>query len=154
QAFWDAHPNDVEAGVGSAGKFEGYFARFRRFILPLVHFRPRINAPLRGGTRAERPAFYERPWDTRRWRPPVRAFFSRFVMGRLGRDPSFFAYVEGSVSDRILARARHAAVELNPADNPYLQWIMTGRHTTALPLALRPESFDVIRAHLDRLQRR
>src|SRR5262249_50107200 len=49
QAFWDAHPNDVEAGVGSAGKFEGYFARFRRFILPLVHFRPRINALLRGG---------------------------------------------------------------------------------------------------------
>jgi S-adenosylmethionine-diacylglycerol 3-amino-3-carboxypropyl transferase len=29
---------------------------------------------------------------------------------------------------------------------------MCGRHTTALPLALRPESFDVIRNHLDRLE--
>jgi S-adenosylmethionine-diacylglycerol 3-amino-3-carboxypropyl transferase len=72
-------------------------------------------------------------------------------MGRLGRDPSFFAYVEGSVSERILARAKHAVTELNPADNPYLQWIMTGRHATALPLALRPEHFNTIRANLGAL---
>jgi S-adenosylmethionine-diacylglycerol 3-amino-3-carboxypropyl transferase len=73
-------------------------------------------------------------------------------MGRMGRDPSFFTYVQGSVADRILARARHAVTELDPADNPYLQWIMTGRHTTALPLALRPEHFETIRANLDRLE--
>jgi S-adenosylmethionine-diacylglycerol 3-amino-3-carboxypropyl transferase len=79
-------------------------------------------------------------------------FFSRTIMGRIGRDPSFFAYVEGSVADRILARTRHALTELNPADNPYLQWILTGRHLTALPYALRPENFDAIRAHLDRLE--
>jgi S-adenosylmethionine-diacylglycerol 3-amino-3-carboxypropyl transferase len=41
---------------------------------------------------------------------------------------------------------------LNPADNPYLQWIMTGRHLTALPLALRPEHFDTIRGNLDRIE--
>ena len=29
---------------------------------------------------------------------------ARWVMARLGRDPSFFKYVEGSVGDRILAR--------------------------------------------------
>jgi len=150
--FWDAHGSEIEAGVGGAGKFERYFARFRRLILPLVHFRPKIDALLRGGSREQRMAFYDRQWDTCRWRLLFRVFFSRFVMGRLGRDPSFFTYVEGSVADRILARAKHAVTELNPADNPYLQWIMTGRHTTALPLALRPESFEPIRAHLDRLE--
>jgi S-adenosylmethionine-diacylglycerol 3-amino-3-carboxypropyl transferase len=41
---------------------------------------------------------------------------------------------------------------LNPADNPYLQWIMTGRHTTALPLALRPEHCETIRANLGALE--
>lgn len=150
--FWDAHGPEIDAGIGSAGKFERYFARFRRLILPLVHFRPTIDALLRGGSRAQRLAFYNRQWDTCRWRLLFRVFFSRFVMGRLGRDPSFFTYVEGSVADRILARARHAVIELNPADNPYLQWIMTGSHTTALPLALRPESFETIRANLDRLE--
>ena len=73
-------------------------------------------------------------------------------MGRLGRDPSFFRYVEGSVADRILARTRHALTKLNPAENPYLQWILTGHHTTALPYALRPENFEAIRANLHRLE--
>src|SRR5205823_11020628 len=95
---------------------------------------------------------YERQWNTWRWRLLFRVFFSRFVMGRFGRDPSFFSYVEGSVSDRILERARYAVTELDPAANPYLQWIMTGRHTTALPFALRPENFEAIRANLDRLE--
>jgi S-adenosylmethionine-diacylglycerol 3-amino-3-carboxypropyl transferase len=79
-------------------------------------------------------------------------FFSRRVMGWLGRDPSFFRYVEGSVAERILARTRHALVELEPARNPYLHWILTGTHGDALPFALRAENFDAIRSNLDRLE--
>ena len=60
--------------------------------------------------------------------------------------------MQGSVAQRILARTRHALTSLNPADNPYLQWILTGRHTTALPCALRAENFELIRAGLDRLE--
>jgi S-adenosylmethionine-diacylglycerol 3-amino-3-carboxypropyl transferase len=150
--FWDGRREAVSAGVGSAGKFERYFGLFRRYVLPLVHGRARTDALLRGGTLEERRRFYERQWDSFRWRLLFRVFFSRFVMGRMGRDPSFFAYVEGDVASRILGRARYAVTELSPADNPYLQWIMTGRHTSALPLALRPEHFATIRANLDRLQ--
>jgi S-adenosylmethionine-diacylglycerol 3-amino-3-carboxypropyl transferase len=107
---------------------------------------------LRCGSPAERLAFYRRHWDTWRWRLLFRVFFSRFVMGRLGRDPSFFSYVQGSVADRILDRTRHALTVLDPAGNPYLQWILTGRHRGALPWALRPENFDAIRANLGSLE--
>jgi S-adenosylmethionine-diacylglycerol 3-amino-3-carboxypropyl transferase len=79
-------------------------------------------------------------------------FFSRAVMGRFGRDPAFFRYVQGSVSRRILQRSQHALSELDPAENPYLQWILTSRHTTALPHALRAENFELIRKNLDRLE--
>jgi S-adenosylmethionine-diacylglycerol 3-amino-3-carboxypropyl transferase len=150
--FWDARPAAVAAGVGGAGKFEHYFALFRRYVLPLVHGRPRIESLLRGGTLGQRRTYYRRQWDTFRWRLLFRVFFSRFVMGRMGRDPSFFAYVEGDVPTRILGRAKYAVTELDPAANPYLQWIMSGRHTTALPLALRPEHFGTIRGNLDRLE--
>src|SRR5262245_11432004 len=37
RSFWDAHPADVRAGIGNAGKFERYFGVFRRRVLPLVH---------------------------------------------------------------------------------------------------------------------
>ncbi|MXW81930.1 MAG: DUF3419 family protein [Rhodothermaceae bacterium] len=150
--FWDARPQLVQAGIGNAGKFEDYFAVFRRKVLPWIHPRHRVEQLLAGGAADERRHFYTRHWANRRWELLFRLFFSRFVMGRMGRDPEFFRYVEGSVSERILARARHALTELDPAANPYLQWILTGRHTTALPHALRRENFDIIRENLDRLE--
>ena len=152
RTFWDARPQAIARGIGAAGKFERYFETFRRRMLPLVLSRKRIEQLLRGGSLVEREAFYKHQLDSWRWQLIFRVFFSRYVMGRMGRDPSFFRYVEGSVSGRILSRAQHALTALDPADNPYLQWILTGRHTTALPFALRPENFEVIRANLDRLE--
>jgi len=150
--FWDAHGCDIRQGIGSAGKFERYFAMFRSRILPLIHSQQRIERLLEGGTREERVNFYSEKWDTWRWRLLFRVFFSRAVMGRLGRDPSFFKYVDGSVAGRILQRTGYALTELNPADNPYVQWILAGRHISALPYALRPENFESIRGNLGRLE--
>jgi len=74
-------------------------------------------------------------------------------MGKLGRDPAFFEYVEGSVAERISDRVRHALTVLPPEENPYLRWILTESHAEmALPHALRPENFEAIRNHLDRLE--
>ena len=152
RAFWDGKPGELEAGIGAAGKFERYFALFRRHVIPLIHSRRKVTQLLAGGSHQERNDFYDGHWDTWRWRLLFRVFFSRFMMGRLGRDPSFFRYVQGSVADRILARSRYALTELDPSQNPYLQWILTGTHGDALPLALRPEHFETIRANLDRLE--
>ena len=150
--FWDRHADQIDQGVGGAGKFERYFTLFRERVLPLVHGRANVERLLAGGTGEERERFYRDEWDTWRWRLMFRMFFSRAVMGRVGRDPSFFRYVEGTVADRILERTRHALTTLNPAENPYVQWILTGGHRTALPYALREEHFDAIRSHLDRLE--
>jgi S-adenosylmethionine-diacylglycerol 3-amino-3-carboxypropyl transferase len=150
--FWDAHPTLIAAGIGSAGKFERYFALFRTRVLRWIHTPQRIATLFDRRSAEQRNEFYESTWNTWRWRLLFHVFFSRTVMGRFGRDPAFFRYVEGSVADRILARARYAMTDLDPTQNPYLQWILTGRHTTALPHALRPEQMESIRANLDRLE--
>jgi S-adenosylmethionine-diacylglycerol 3-amino-3-carboxypropyl transferase len=82
----------------------------------------------------------------------MRGFFSRPVMGRLGRDPSFFRQVQGSVADHVAGRTRQALVDQDPSENPYLHWILTGRHGRALPLALREDRFDAIRDRLGWLE--
>ena len=151
--FWDAHLNWIQRGVLSAGKFENYFRIFRTRVLPLVHSQQRIDALLAPKFHAVRIAFYEQKWNTLRWRMLFRVFFSRFTMGRLGRDPAFFRYVEGSVADRILQRVRHALTENEPAENPYLRWILKGVFDT-LPFWLREENFEAIRGNLDRLDAR
>ncbi|HEY0972261.1 MAG TPA: BtaA family protein [Gemmatimonadales bacterium] len=150
--FWDARPAEVEGGIGGAGKFERYFRLFRERVLPLVHRRATVEQLLVHRDPAARRDFYDRRWDTLRWRLLFRVFFSELVLGRLGRDPSFFRYVEGSVAEHLMGRVRHALVELDPSENAYLGWILTGEHREALPHALRPESFEAIRANLDRIE--
>lgn len=152
RAFWDARPEAIEAGIGCAGKFEGYFSIFRRYVLPLVHRKRTVLDLLQPRNPEDRRQFYDQRWDNRRWRWLFALFFSSRVMGWLGRDPAFFRYVQGSVSKRIFQRAEHALARLDPAANPYMQWILTGAHGQALPLALRPESFEPIRRNLDRLE--
>ena len=149
--FWDSQSTAIGAGIGGAGKFERYFALFRNRILPLVHSRTRVQQLLVPKDRAGRERFYDMRWDTWRWRAMFRLFFSRTVMGRLGRDPEFFRYVEADVATRILQRTRHALTVLDPSENAYVHWILTGRHGAALPVALREEHFATIRANLDRL---
>ncbi|MBM9612806.1 BtaA family protein [Desulfobulbus rhabdoformis] len=150
--FWDNNQKSIADGIGAAGKFEHYFMLFRKYIIPLIHSRTKVEQLLEGGSPQRCAAFYDASWDTFRWRMLFRLFFSRWMMGRLGRDPSFFAYVKGSVADKILERTRHALRDLDPGDNPYLHWILTGHHGKALPHALREEHFEVIRNNIDRLE--
>jgi S-adenosylmethionine-diacylglycerol 3-amino-3-carboxypropyl transferase len=152
RTFWDRRPRDIEDGIGAAGKLERYFALFRRRVLPLVHGQATIRELLRPKPFADRVRFYDVRWNTWRWRLMFRLFFSRAVMGRLGRDRGFFRYAEGPLAERVLDRTRHALTALDPSSNPYAHWILTGTHGDALPYALRPEHFETIRANLDRLE--
>src|SRR5205814_8059337 len=85
RTFWDERTRMIEKGIGDAGKFETYFRIFRTNILPLIHSRGCVHALLQPKLREERMAFYECVWDSQRWRALFRIFFSRWVMGALGR---------------------------------------------------------------------
>ena len=126
RAYWDEHPETLEAGVLRAGKFEGYFRTFREWVLPLIHSRSTIDALLQPRPLPEQRRFYDEQWNTWRWRTVFRVFFGRRVMGWLGRDPSFFRYVEGgSVGEAILRRTERALTEVPIEDNYFLHYILT-----------------------------
>lgn len=151
-AFWQGLVSDVTAnGIGGVGKFERYFRIFRTRLLPLVHSQRTIEDIFLPRSRVDREAFFETRFNTFRWRMLLKLFFSRFVMGRMGRDKTFFDHVEGSPSQHVARRIRHAGVDTDPSQNPYLHWIMTGTHGTALPMAWRAEHYETIRMRLDRL---
>jgi len=152
RAFWDARPKVIARGIGHAGKFEQYLALFRRLVLPCIHRRRVVAALFEPRPPAERERFYERTWNTPRWRLLYRLFFSRFLMQRLGRDSECFSFAGASVAAQLLRRSRHALCTQDLTSNPYLQWICTGRFLSALPFALREENFERIRANLDRLE--
>ncbi|HKI06566.1 MAG TPA: DUF3419 family protein [Thermoanaerobaculia bacterium] len=149
--FWRERQDEVADGVIHHGKFESYFRLFRQRVLPLIHRRSTVLGLLAERDEAGRKAYYRDEWDNLRWRLLFRIFFSRFAMGRLGRDPEFFRYVEGSVAERILGRVEYALTVLPTHTNPYLEYILAGRFKTSLPLYLRPEVFGDLKRNLDRL---
>jgi S-adenosylmethionine-diacylglycerol 3-amino-3-carboxypropyl transferase len=150
--YWDGHADAIAKGIGGSGRFERYLGLFRRWILPLAHSRRLTQRLFETSSHDQREQLYTQKWNTWRWRLLCKAFLSRYVMGRVGRDPSFFRYAEGSVAKHILGRTQYALTTLAPAENPYLQWILTGRHFAALPYALRAENFESIRNNLDRIE--
>ncbi|QQE67229.1 hypothetical protein GFS31_39420 [Leptolyngbya sp. BL0902] len=150
--FWDSHPKAIAQGILHSGKFERYLALFRRWVLPLVHS-PQVWQPIfKGLSPTERENWYANQWEGWRWRWLFRAFFSRFTLGHLGTDPEFLRYGDQSLAEHLLGRTRYALTALDPAQNPYLHWIVLGGYDTVLPYALRPENFEPIRQNLDRLE--
>lgn len=153
QAFWADKTDAVEAhGAGGIGKFETYFRRLRRWVLPFTHGQRTLSALFEQRDRDGRQIFYNNRFQNWRWRLLMRVFFSRFMMARLGRDPAFFAHAKGSVAEHVAGRLAHALVDTDPAQNPYLHWIVHGSHGDALPLAWCAEHFDTIRERLDRIE--
>jgi S-adenosylmethionine-diacylglycerol 3-amino-3-carboxypropyl transferase len=149
--YWDRNVDVIRNGVAHGGKFERYFRMFRTRVLPLVHGRRRTAELLAPKSLEEQGRFYTERWDGWRWRSLFAFFFSRFVMGQLGRDPEFFRYVEGSVADRIRGRAEYAMTALPTHSNPYLKFIMSGNYGDALPRYLRADRLALVRRNLDRL---
>ncbi|MCK7611173.1 DUF3419 family protein [Roseibium sediminicola] len=152
QTFWREHLPDVTRfGAGNIGKFENYFRLFRRYILPLIHSRRTIESVFIVREKSAREVFFEARWNNRRWKLATSLFFSKTVMGWLGRDPAFFDHVEGSAGAHVRRKVRFAAVDQDPSENPYMRHILTGTNDGALPTAWRPENYAIIAERVDRI---
>lgn len=155
QKFWAKLKDPVvRLGAGGVGKFENYFKIFREWVLPFIHNRETIDEVMRPREPEDRGPFFDKYWNIWGWRTMLKVFFSKTVMGRLGRDPAFFDHVKGSASDHVAALTRKALAEQDPSDNAYLHWILRGTHGEALPRAWMEERFETIRDRLDRLELR
>jgi S-adenosylmethionine-diacylglycerol 3-amino-3-carboxypropyl transferase len=155
RAFFSLREPELAAGILHAGRFERYFRLFRRGVLPLVQSRGTVRRYLGARSLDEQREVFERRWDNRRWRLLFRLFFSRTLLGHLGRDPSFFEHVDVErVGACFLERAERAFVTLPVQDNYVGEYIVTGGYSGAhgLPDWLRPESLPVLRERLDRLR--
>ena len=150
--FFDVQKLDLSRGIGHAGKFEKYFEIFRNAALPFVHSKETCDALLIKRDSEERRRFFDEQWNTPKWRTLFRMFFSRKVMGLLGRDPAFFQYVQTDVAQAILDRTEYALTALDPSENPYMQWILKGTYVSALPHYLRRENYEKIKANIDKLE--
>ena len=143
--YWDFNRESIEKGIIHTGKFEKFFKIFREKILPFVHSKKRIEKLLEKKSRQERIEYYDKYWNNFRWKLMFKLFFSKYIVGKLGRDKEFFRYAEKNISEEMKERSRYALCELNPYENPYINYILIGNYRKdSLPYFLRKENFDKI----------
>jgi S-adenosylmethionine-diacylglycerol 3-amino-3-carboxypropyl transferase len=139
---------EIMEGIIDQGKFEKYFHAFRTKILPLIHSKKRIDALFAPKSAEDQKVFFDQQWNTWRWRTLFKVFFSKFVMGKLGRDPEFLNEVKISVSQFILAQAAGNLRAKQCQDNYYLQYILKGQFITNLPHYAREENYTKIKSNI------
>lgn len=130
--YWDARGGDLVRGIIHCGKFERYLSTFRRHVLPFIHRKRTIRQMLAAASLSQQKLFYHEVWNNRRWRWAFQLFFGKFLLGHLGRDPSFFRYVTlDRVAEELLRRAQRGATELMIRDNFFIEYILTGEYGDA-----------------------
>lgn len=151
--YWDFNKEAIENGIIHIGKFEKFFKIFREKILPFVHNKKRIGKLLEKKSKQERIEYYNSHWNNFRWKLMFKLFFSKYIVGKLGRDKEFFRYAEKNISEEMKERSRYALCELDSYENPYIYYIMTGNYRLdCLPYFLREENFENIKKNLHKLE--
>ena len=151
--YWDFNKESIENGIIHTGKFEKFFKIFREKILPFVHSKKRVEKLLEKKSRQKRKEYYNKYWNNFRWKLMFKLFFSKYIVGKLGRDKEFFRYAEKNISEEMKERSRYALCELNPYENPYINYILMGNYRKdCLPYFLRKENFDKIRKNLHKVE--
>ena len=149
--YWSNNLSKIESGIIHEGKFEKYFQLFSSKILPFIHNRKTVESLLRNKSAEEQQLFFAKHWNTWRWRLLFNIFFSKYVMGKLGRDPQFLKEVEVPVSSFILNKAAIHLQSKLAQQNAILRYALTGSFGALLPHYLEPDNFAKIKSNMHKL---
>lgn len=149
-AFWKKNKKWIEDGIIYQGKFEKYLLVFQKRILPFLHKPKTVEALFSRKTEEEQKYFYQKKWNTWRWKLIASLFFSRKVLG-WGRDPAFLEQVKGNVGKQIKVRINAHLSSAFAQQNYFLRFMLLGNFGATLPHYARAENFEVIKAQVHKI---
>ena len=134
--YWENHLDLIKTGIIHCGKLERYLTKFRRYCLPLIISKKRLNEFLLLDSLDKQKEFYKRYWDNWRFRFLFRLFFSRKGL-ESGRDKEYFRHSsKDKISDYYLKRVKHSLTEISIRTNFFMHYILTG--TIPVPFENHP----------------
>lgn len=146
--YWDHNSHLIESGVVFCGKFEKYLQMFAQKILPWIHRPETVDQILEPKHEAAQVKFYNQKWNSWKWRLFLKTFFSRKLMGLLGRDPSFLSQVKLNVGKFIMKQSAQHLKSVQAQNNHILEFCLKGAFQKNLPLYLRAEYFNKVKSNL------
>jgi len=141
RAFFTENIELIEKGIIHQGKLEKYFQLFAARILPLIHSQAEIQKLFTSKSVEAQTAYYHKVWNNWRWKAFFRIFFSKGVMGLLGREKAKMKYVSGKVGKQIFATAEKHLKSKGCQRNYLLKYILSGGYYNERPPYAYAESF-------------
>jgi len=134
--YWENHLDLIKAGIIHCGKLEKYLTKFRRYCLPLIISKKRLNEFLSLDSLDKQKEFYKRYWNNWRFRFLFRLFFSRKGL-ESGRDKEYFKHSsKDKISDYYLERVKHSLTEIPIRKNFFMYYMLIG--TIPVPFENHP----------------
>ena len=151
RGYWEYNSKQIEEGLIYEGKFEKYFLFFSKRVVPFIHNQKRVTELFRSKPEDEQIDFYQKHWNSWRWKLLFSVFFSKRVMGNFGRDPAFLKEVKVPVSHYIFKKAENHLTSTYAQQNYFLRFIHTGSFGVHLPHYVRAENYTVIKKNIGKL---
>lgn len=148
--YFDKNIEIIKVGLVNAGKFEYYLRLFKKYVLPLTHTKKMIKRFMNASCIEEQILIYQ-DFDNKRFKKLFKVFFSQKVMSRLGREKTYFKYLEKDLATLLKERVDLGFTNVLNKDNPYMQYIINGSFDT-LPEYLKEENFKLISSNVDKIE--
>ena len=120
------------------------------------HGRKRVDGLLAANGPDEQRAFYDRYWDNLRTRLVFVLFYNKRTLARMGLQPDYFRFDDGSHSfaESFRRKFRKVCHDVPLRGNYFVHIYLQGRYRSLdeVPDYLREESYGTIRGRLDRVR--
>jgi S-adenosylmethionine-diacylglycerol 3-amino-3-carboxypropyl transferase len=154
-SFWDARRALVQKGLQLRGSYDRFVKLVRRYIR-LGHGRRRIEGLLSAKDMEEQRTFYDRYWDILRTHLVFVLFYNKRVLARMGLQPDYFRFDDGSRSfaESFRRKFRKVCHDVPLRGNYFVHLYLKGcyRSLDEVPDYLREENYGTIRGRLDRVR--
>lgn len=154
--FWDAHQSLLGRGALACGVSEQFISVVVRVVKLFIHSRRKIERLLSLESLQEQREFFDREWNTRRWRLLFPTLLNRWTFNR-AYDPAFFRGVDNpSFAAHFRRLVEHALCDVPVRSNYFLHQMLLGTYPNRVPDGVPPylerTQREVLRTRLDCLE--
>jgi S-adenosylmethionine-diacylglycerol 3-amino-3-carboxypropyl transferase len=154
--FWDSHQTLLGRGALACGVSEQFISAVVKVVKLFIHGRRKIERLLALQSLEEQHEFFDREWNTRRWRLLFPALLNRWTFNRT-YDPAFFREVENpSFAAHFRRLLEHALCDVPVRNNYFLHQMLLGTYPNRVPDGVPPylerTRREILRTRLDCLE--
>lgn len=152
-AFWDAHQDLLGRGALACGVSEQFISAVVKVVKLFIHGRRKIERLLALETLEEQREFFDREWNTRRWKLLFPTLLNRWTFNRT-YDPAFFREVDNpSFAAHFRRLLEHALCDVPVSSNYFLHQMLVGTYpnqvSDGVPPYLERTRREVLRTRLN-----